>query len=265
MEAVLSEVINSDIGKKDGTLRALAKTALRGGSVIGRHGKLLYENIRDRLLNIGAKGNKRADALAREYNWHRVHDATLIDEATKEFLTNNTRAGKTNERFRRVHNLYGHGMENRGGNLEDQARLLAALRAHIVSKKLGTNGYNMRGDRPLLDSIHRVAQAEENIHNNPSKTGGDIREGRAVDVGHKQASKERKDKPGEYTNRDPRTNRAGQYQRLNSFKFRYAAEEKVKSDEEERDEDGYKDLMCHMGKDKCCEFNVSDEGDYNEQ
>jgi uncharacterized protein (TIGR02996 family) len=203
--AVVLHEIRDRFGNHDPVIRALADEGLNPGkgfadrktpgSKVDKPAADVYTRIRDRLLEhatgrAGARTverdhtspdpdlRKRADQLARGYNWHRVAAGLILDQAVAKFITSIAKdhlKGR-NEHLRAAHNLFGIGSEDRAGGDPRKAKsreaFHAAMRDYLgkEASKLGLVAGDIK-EQMILRSMRRVAQAEQNIHGKPDTVG----------------------------------------------------------------------------------------------
>lgn len=192
--AVVLHEIKDRFGKHDPVIKALAAEGLSPSKGFAG-GNDVYTQIRDRLLEhatgrAGARTverdhtspdpdlRKRADQLARGYNWHRVGAGLMLDQAVAKFITSIAKDNlkSRNEHLRAAHNLFGIGSEDRIGSDPRKAKSREAFHAAIrdyLGKEAGKLGLSAKdiNEQMILRSMRRVAQAEQNIHGKPDTVG----------------------------------------------------------------------------------------------
>ncbi len=184
--AIVLHEVRDKYGEHDPHLRQLAEQALSGAGDIGGKGDV-YTQIRDRLhlhaagkagpLELGQRGPmtahaKRADEIARSYNWHRVGAGLQVDEAVADYINKVAKdhLKDRNEQMRATHNVFGLGSKERGqASPESRLAFMKGLQQHVRKQAVGPNSiYGLNNEdissEKLMKSIRRLAQNEEHIH-----------------------------------------------------------------------------------------------------
>lgn len=165
-------------------LEDMAYRALSGGGDINATlgGTDVYTKIRDTLIgfdNGDEADRRRANEIAKSYNWHRVGKGLALDEMVRTFTERALKSPTGSSSLRHAHNLFGIGSQERQQNGFEQKKyndLLARnpqMREQFwnglhdyVGRHAGTYGLssNEMTHELLEKSLRRQAENEENLH-----------------------------------------------------------------------------------------------------